>query len=139
MGRGLIFVIGQLILPVLLKSFQFLAESRFVTFQSQPYRQPGQYAKHCADEQGNGERQRQRGFNTAKIEIDNDQLLVAEMKCQSKQDDKQDKREFSVKNRLQGRSTRSRICLPGLKYGTYFAASETASPDLGLRPTRGVR
>jgi len=34
-------------------------------------------------------------------------------------------------------STRSRNSLPDLKWGTYFPATCTVSPDLGLRPTRG--
>ncbi len=35
--------------------------------------------------------------------------------------------------------TRSRNSLPDLKRGTNFAGTETASPDFGLRPTRGFR
>lgn len=36
-------------------------------------------------------------------------------------------------------STRSRNSLPDLKWGTYFSATCTVSPDFGLRPTRGGR
>jgi len=35
--------------------------------------------------------------------------------------------------------TRSRISLPGLKCGTYFAPRATESPVFGLRPVRGGR
>lgn len=35
--------------------------------------------------------------------------------------------------------TRSRISLPGLKWGTNLPSSSTDSPVLGLRPVRGAR
>src|SRR5205823_15112867 len=37
------------------------------------------------------------------------------------------------------RFRRSRISLPGLKYGTRLALTDTASPVRGLRPTRASR
>ncbi len=36
-------------------------------------------------------------------------------------------------------STRSRSSFPALKNGTRLAGIDTASPDLGFRPTRGGR